>query len=681
MARARFRVLVLALALLALRLGGSVFAVGRPPWTATSARPAPAAPPSARQALPEASLLLADLQPTPGAVSSAFNVITFLPQYLWLLMVLAPNWSVTRKVMAPLWPALLFCAVHLFIVVNVASTNSDNLSEFTLLAQVFDPRVSPGARWTSRLAWLFFESLELDAEAAMRRLAVLLALAGVLAALSLGRHVLKNGRPNWQGLLAGGGVAAAAGAAPAPPLDLAEGSEGAAGGEGGSPGSFAAESPGGADAELPNLPPPALPAGRGSGLMWLGQTKELSQEELQKMVTPPEVPRPSRSHDFVLCANIAGTLGSALQALKAFLTIARRLQERGWRVRVVFPALGTHEFDDLPLSTRNGTSLANMLDTTPLRQLLDIEEEADVVFERRQQVCWEQGCDVSVWSLVQVHTPQLRNLTVPHLWIGPGLEKWMFEQLFDNLATLGNAAEFPAPIRVFWQMQSYSPAMCGPFVYPALAKQVDAALVPKAQEESCAFVYVRRIIRRDKMWHLPGPFSLNMDVQAPVSAVAQRIAQVLKEHRVPCANFYVKLLGLNSTGFLSLVRLGFGAAASARRVRKRNCRLCTAGNMEILQKAASAPLLLAEKGSFWPDVPAARLLALGKPVAYLSGVQLPKRKVKVPNAVKAERFAEPEANVSVTRLACEGGLVYRGRCVRPGEDPNQGSVYECWPED
>ncbi|CAJ1337565.1 unnamed protein product, partial [Effrenium voratum] len=130
----------------------------------------------------------------------------------------------------------------------------------------------------------------------------------------------------------------------------------------------------GADAELPNLPPPALPAGRGSGLMWLGQTKELSQEELQKMVTPPEVPRPSRSHDFVLCANIAGTLGSALQALKAFLTIARRLQERGWRVRVVFPALGTHEFDDLPLSTRNGTSLANMLDTTPLRQLLDIEE-------------------------------------------------------------------------------------------------------------------------------------------------------------------------------------------------------------------------------------------------------------------------------------------------------------------
>lgn len=94
------------------------------------------------KALPEASLLLASLDPTPIQVSVAFNVITFLPQYLWLLMVLAPNWSVTRKVMEPLWPVLLFAAVHIFIVINVASNNSDNLSDFTELAKVFDPRVS-----------------------------------------------------------------------------------------------------------------------------------------------------------------------------------------------------------------------------------------------------------------------------------------------------------------------------------------------------------------------------------------------------------------------------------------------------------------------------------------------------------------------------------------------------------
>lgn len=93
-----------------------------------------------RRAMPEA-LLLASTAPTPAVVSVAFNAITFLPQYLWLLMVLAPDWSVTKKVMEPLWPVLLFCLVHLFIVVNTAAVNDDNLADFTELAKVFDPRV------------------------------------------------------------------------------------------------------------------------------------------------------------------------------------------------------------------------------------------------------------------------------------------------------------------------------------------------------------------------------------------------------------------------------------------------------------------------------------------------------------------------------------------------------------
>mmetsp|Transcript_32227 Transcript_32227/g.74372 ORF Transcript_32227/g.74372 Transcript_32227/m.74372 type:complete len:243 (-) Transcript_32227:84-812(-) len=116
----------------------SAFVLASPPrfrgWQRSSAAP--------RAVLPEVSLAIADLEPTPSVVSSAFNVITFLPQYLWLLMVLAPNWSITRKVMEPLWPVLLFAAVHVFIVFNVASVNSDNLSDFTELAKVFDPRVS-----------------------------------------------------------------------------------------------------------------------------------------------------------------------------------------------------------------------------------------------------------------------------------------------------------------------------------------------------------------------------------------------------------------------------------------------------------------------------------------------------------------------------------------------------------
>merc|ERR1719436_674593 len=44
--------------------------------------------------------------------------------------------------MEPLWVVLLFSCVHLFIVYNVASTNPDNVEEFTTLFQVFNPEVN-----------------------------------------------------------------------------------------------------------------------------------------------------------------------------------------------------------------------------------------------------------------------------------------------------------------------------------------------------------------------------------------------------------------------------------------------------------------------------------------------------------------------------------------------------------
>lgn len=110
--------------------------------TSPSTRTGPFQSKVSRGALPEVSLLLSNLDPTPTVVSAAFNVVTFLPQYLWLLMVFAPNWSITRKVMEPLWPVLLFALVHIFIVFNVASTNTTNIEDFTELAQVFNPAVS-----------------------------------------------------------------------------------------------------------------------------------------------------------------------------------------------------------------------------------------------------------------------------------------------------------------------------------------------------------------------------------------------------------------------------------------------------------------------------------------------------------------------------------------------------------
>lgn len=88
------------------------------------------------------AMLLASTDPTPAVVSVAFNIITFLPQNLWLLMVFLPGWSVTRKLMEPLWVVLLFSLVHSFIVFNVASTNPDNMADFTELLKVFDPRIN-----------------------------------------------------------------------------------------------------------------------------------------------------------------------------------------------------------------------------------------------------------------------------------------------------------------------------------------------------------------------------------------------------------------------------------------------------------------------------------------------------------------------------------------------------------
>jgi len=89
------------------------------------------------------TVLAAGLPTTPASVSVAFNVISLFPQYLWLLIVFAPNWSVTRAIMTPLWPVLCFCLVHLFIVLTVASTNPDNIQDFEELLKVFDPEVLP----------------------------------------------------------------------------------------------------------------------------------------------------------------------------------------------------------------------------------------------------------------------------------------------------------------------------------------------------------------------------------------------------------------------------------------------------------------------------------------------------------------------------------------------------------
>lgn len=54
----------------------------------------------------------------------------------------------------------------------------------------------------------------------------------------------------------------------------------------------------------------------------------------------------------------------------------------------------------------------------------------------------------------------------------------MFSQLYDNLESLAGST-YAAPIRVFWQMQRFSPTRCAPFVYPEAAQRISEHLQPK----------------------------------------------------------------------------------------------------------------------------------------------------------------------------------------------------------
>ena len=49
-------------------------------------------------------------------IKDGFNVVTFGPQPFWLLMCLLPNFSLTKKLMAPWTTILFFALVHLIVV-------------------------------------------------------------------------------------------------------------------------------------------------------------------------------------------------------------------------------------------------------------------------------------------------------------------------------------------------------------------------------------------------------------------------------------------------------------------------------------------------------------------------------------------------------------------------------------
>jgi hypothetical protein len=75
------------------------------------------------------------------AIDLGVKIGTFAPQYLWLLMILAPNREITRKVMLPLEPIVALSLVHLAIVV-LAASQDQGTAPIMIFADVFDPSQS-----------------------------------------------------------------------------------------------------------------------------------------------------------------------------------------------------------------------------------------------------------------------------------------------------------------------------------------------------------------------------------------------------------------------------------------------------------------------------------------------------------------------------------------------------------
>ena len=92
-------------------------------------------------------------------IKKAFNVATFGPQILWLLMILIPNAKITKSIMGGYNAIVAFSLVHLFIVVASASQDQGTapLVEFN---DVFNPAGDPQAAMIGMMKYPNFVSEE-----------------------------------------------------------------------------------------------------------------------------------------------------------------------------------------------------------------------------------------------------------------------------------------------------------------------------------------------------------------------------------------------------------------------------------------------------------------------------------------------------------------------------------------
>ena len=92
-------------------------------------------PPSSQlQRLPSASMSM-------SVIDTGVSIDTFAPQFLWLLIVLAPRSKITESVMGPIAPLIALSLVHLAIVIT-AATAPGGTEPIAIFADVFDPAQS-----------------------------------------------------------------------------------------------------------------------------------------------------------------------------------------------------------------------------------------------------------------------------------------------------------------------------------------------------------------------------------------------------------------------------------------------------------------------------------------------------------------------------------------------------------
>ncbi|KAL7473721.1 hypothetical protein ACHAXS_014288 [Conticribra weissflogii] len=88
------------------------------------------------------STTASSLTTSPPSVQTAFTLATFLPQPLWLLLILLPKSPLTKSLFSTYVPITICSLLHLFIVVTSITQPSGTapLAEF---ADVFDPSGNP----------------------------------------------------------------------------------------------------------------------------------------------------------------------------------------------------------------------------------------------------------------------------------------------------------------------------------------------------------------------------------------------------------------------------------------------------------------------------------------------------------------------------------------------------------